>query len=140
MDLLDAEIAPPSSDVLAAELGRLDVPADEHYLDRRGPLRFTADTEEEPSPLAAAGGRKVAVGIAGLLAVALVGLLIGISALGGDDKDPQHRAGRRRRPPARRSGEATPGRRRRPQAGRRRTSGSSTRTAGTATSSTTPTR
>ncbi len=91
MDLLDAEIAPPSSDVLAAELARLDVPAeDEHYLENSGPLRFAADTEEEPSPLAAAGGRKVAVGIAGLLAVALVGLLIGISALNGDDKKPQN--------------------------------------------------
>lgn len=89
MDLLDAEVAPPSSDVLAAELARLDVPADEQYLDNTGPLRFAAETEEEPSPLAAAGGRKVAIGIAGLLAVALVGLLIGISALGGDDKDPQ---------------------------------------------------
>ena len=87
MDLLDPEIAPPSSDVLAAELGRLDIPADEHFLNQAGPLRFTADPEEEPSPLAAAGGRKVALGIAGLLAVALVGLLIGISALGGEDKD-----------------------------------------------------
>ncbi|MEU7586365.1 protein kinase family protein [Micromonospora sp. NPDC049230] len=88
MDLLDAEIAPPSSDVLAAELARLDVPAEEeHYLENSGPLRFAAETGEEPSPLAAAGGRKVAVGIAGLLAVALVGLLIGISTLG--DKEPQ---------------------------------------------------
>ncbi|MEU7609092.1 protein kinase family protein [Micromonospora sp. NPDC049204] len=88
MDLLDAEIAPPSSDVLAAELARLDVPAEEeHYLDNSGPLRFAGETGEEPSPLAAAGGRKVAIGIAGLLAVALVGLLIGISTLG--DKEPQ---------------------------------------------------
>ena len=62
---------------------------EEHYLDNSGPLRFAADTGEEPSPLAAAGGRKVAVGIAGLLAVALVGLLIGISTLGGGDEDPQ---------------------------------------------------
>ncbi|MFG3422197.1 protein kinase family protein [Micromonospora sp. NPDC048063] len=89
MDLLDAEIAPPSSDVLAAELARLDVPADEQFLDNTGPLRFAADTADEPSPLAAAGGRKVAIGIAGLLAVALVGLLIGISALGGGDESPQ---------------------------------------------------
>ncbi|TWJ24940.1 serine/threonine protein kinase [Micromonospora endolithica] len=87
MDLLDPAVAPPPSDVLAAELARLDVPADDHYLDSPGPLRFAADTDEEPSPLAAAGGRKVAIGIAGLLAVALVGLLIGISALG-DDKSP----------------------------------------------------
>ncbi|MFE9651526.1 protein kinase family protein [Micromonospora sp. NPDC006431] len=86
MDLLDPEIAPPSSDVLAAELSRLDVPADDHFLEPTGPLRFTAEPGEEPSPLAVAGGRKVAVGVAGLLAVALVGLLIGISMLGGDDK------------------------------------------------------
>jgi hypothetical protein len=89
MDLLDAEIAPPSSDVLAAELARLDVPADEQFLDNTGPLRFSADTGEEPSPLAVAGGRKVAIGIAGLLAVALVGLLIGISALRGGDESPR---------------------------------------------------
>ncbi|PZG22924.1 serine/threonine protein kinase [Micromonospora craterilacus] len=89
MDLLDAEIAPPSSDVLSAELARLDVPADDDYLDNSGPLRFAAEPGDEPSPLAAAGGRKVALGIAGLLAVALVGLLIGINTLGGDDEDPQ---------------------------------------------------
>ncbi|NLU78063.1 serine/threonine protein kinase [Micromonospora sp. HNM0581] len=88
MDLLDAEIAPPPSDVLTAELARLDVP-DDDYLDNSGPLRFSGETGEEPSPLAAAGGRKVALGIAGLLAVALIGLLIGISTLGGDDGDPQ---------------------------------------------------
>jgi hypothetical protein len=89
MDLLDAEIAPPSSDVLAAELARLDVPADEQFLDNTGPLRFSADTGDEPSPLAVAGGRKVAIGIAGLLAVALVGLLIGISTLRGGDESPR---------------------------------------------------
>ncbi|WP_422734526.1 protein kinase family protein [Micromonospora sp. WMMD558] len=89
MDLLDAEIAPPPSDVLAAELARLDVPADEHFLDNTGPLRFAAETGDEPSPLAVAGGRKVAIGIAGLLAVALVGLLVGISALGGGDNRDQ---------------------------------------------------
>ncbi|WP_091061851.1 protein kinase family protein [Micromonospora humi] len=85
MDLLDPEIAPPSSDVLSAELSRLDIPADEQFLEQAGPLRFTADPGEEPSPLAAAGGRKVALGVAGLLAVALVGLFIGINVLGGGD-------------------------------------------------------
>ncbi|WP_088976684.1 protein kinase family protein [Micromonospora coxensis] len=84
MDLLDPEIASPSSDVLAAELGRLDIPAEDHFLDQTGTIRFSADPGDDPSPLAAAGGRKVAIGIAGLLAVALVGLLIGISAFGGD--------------------------------------------------------
>ncbi|MDG4804029.1 protein kinase family protein [Micromonospora sp. WMMD980] len=85
MDLLDPEIAPPSSDVLSAELSRLDIPADEQFLEQAGPLRFTAEPGEEPSPLAAAGGRKVALGVAGLLAVALVGLFIGINVLGGGD-------------------------------------------------------
>ncbi|SCL22669.1 Protein kinase domain-containing protein [Micromonospora nigra] len=89
MDLVDATIAPPPSDVLAAELARLDVPAEDEYLDSSGPLRFAAETGEEPSPLAAAGGRKVALGVAGLLAVALVGLLVGITTLGGDDPGPQ---------------------------------------------------
>ncbi|MBY8873585.1 protein kinase family protein [Micromonospora sp. PLK6-60] len=85
MDLLDAQIAPPGSDVLAAELARLDIPAEDHFLESAGTLRFTADPEDDRSPLAAAGGRKVAIGIGGLLAVALVGLLIGISVLGGGD-------------------------------------------------------
>jgi hypothetical protein len=90
MDLLDAGIAPPPSDVLSAELARLDIPVeDDTYLEPTGPLRFAADNGEEPSPLASVAGRKVAVGIAGLLAVALVGLLIGISVLGNDEDTPQ---------------------------------------------------
>jgi hypothetical protein len=88
MDLLDAGIEPPSSDVLAAELGRLDVPAEEQFLDNTGPLRFAAETEEERSPLTPPAGRKVAVGIAGLLAIALVGLLFGINALRSGEDDP----------------------------------------------------
>jgi hypothetical protein len=91
MDLLDAQIAPPSSDVLAAELARLDIPIEEdQYLESTGPLRFAAETGDEPSPLASIGGRKEAFGIAGLLAVALVGLLIGISSFfSGGDETPQ---------------------------------------------------
>ncbi|WP_229399082.1 protein kinase family protein [Micromonospora okii] len=89
MDLLDPGIAPPPSEVLAAELARLDIPIeDDTYLEPAGPLRFSAETGEEPSPLASVGGRKVAIGIAGLLAVALVGLLIGISVFGGDEAPP----------------------------------------------------
>lgn len=92
MDLLDPQIAPPSADVLTAELGRLEVPADEQYLEPAGPLRFSADTDEERSPLSPAGGRKVFLGIAGLLAIALVGLLVGISTLRGGDDDPSGQA------------------------------------------------
>ncbi|GGM00903.1 serine/threonine protein kinase [Micromonospora yangpuensis] len=91
MDLLDPAIEPPSSDVLAAELARLDIPGEEQFLEPTGPLRFAADTGEEPSPLAAAGGRKVAVGIAGVLTVALVAILVGISVWGGDEQqDPEN--------------------------------------------------
>lgn len=88
MDLLDRQITPASSDVLAAELSRLEVPADEQYLEQAGPLRFTSDGEDERTPLSPAGGRKVVLGIAGLLVVALVGLLIGVTTLGGGDDDP----------------------------------------------------
>ena len=35
MDLLDPQLAPPSADALAAELGRLDAAAEEQYLDTR---------------------------------------------------------------------------------------------------------
>ncbi|MEV0324973.1 protein kinase family protein [Micromonospora echinospora] len=89
MDLLDRQIAPPSSDVLTAELARLEVPADEQYLEQAGPLRFTSsDSEDERTPLSPAGGRKVVFGIAGLLVVALIGLLIGVTTLGGGGDDP----------------------------------------------------
>jgi hypothetical protein len=81
MDLLDPELAVPSSDVLAAELGRLDTAANEQYFDT-GPLRLTSGDDEGPV-LAPAGGRKMVVGVAALLVIALVGLLFGISALTG---------------------------------------------------------
>jgi hypothetical protein len=82
MDLLDATITVPSSDVLAAELSRLDTAAEDSYLDNAGPLRFTSgddDAAELPPP----GGRKIAIGVAGLVVIALIGLLFGITALGG---------------------------------------------------------
>lgn len=81
MDLLDTRLAPPASDVLAAELGRLDTAAEEQYLDEVGSLRFAAVEEETAIPPKAAG-RKIAVGVAGLLAIAVAGLFFGISALG----------------------------------------------------------
>lgn len=80
MDLLDTHIAVPGSDVLAAELGRLDISEDERYLENAGPLRFTM-SDEPVRELPQAGGRKVIAGVAGLLTVALVGLVFGISAL-----------------------------------------------------------
>jgi hypothetical protein len=82
MDLLDPQLAVPSSDVLAAELGRLDAAAEEHYLDNSGPLRFTANDDETLGPPPPpAGARKIVAGVAGLLVIALVGLFFGIRAL-----------------------------------------------------------
>jgi hypothetical protein len=84
MDLLDRRLESPPADVLAAELDRLDVAGDEQYLDEEvGPLRFA--TEEEAVETPPATRRKVAVGVAGLLAVATAGLLLGISVLSDDD-------------------------------------------------------
>ena len=86
MDLLDSQLAVPSSDVLAAELGRLDTAAEEQYLDT-GPLRFASGDEAGRDLPPAAGGRKMLIGVVGLLTIALVGLLVGINALIGDDGD-----------------------------------------------------
>lgn len=85
MDLLDAQLALPSSDVLAAELGRLDAAVEEEFLDEVGPLRFTAG--DEPGEPPRATRRKIAVGIAGLLAIAVAGLFFGIGALADNDTD-----------------------------------------------------
>lgn len=88
MDLLDSQLAVPSSDVLAAELGRLDAAAEDQYLDS-GPLRFTTGDDAGPD-LPATGGRRMLIGVVALLVVALVGLLLGINALvGGDPADDQ---------------------------------------------------
>jgi len=83
MDLLDSQLAVPSSDVLAAELSRLDAAAEEQYLDS-GPLRFTTGDDAGPEQ-PATGGRKMLIGLAALLVVGLVGLLLGINALLGGD-------------------------------------------------------
>lgn len=86
MDLLDPRLALPSSEVLAAELSRLDAATEEHYLDSVGPLRFAASDDPVETP--PASRRKIAAGVAGLLVIAVTGLFFGISALAnsGDDE------------------------------------------------------
>lgn len=88
MDLLDPRLAPPAADVLAAELGRLDGTGDEHFFDDTGPLRFAGDPESElaeaPEP-PRAGTRKIAIGVAGLLVLALLGTIFGLRLLNRDD-------------------------------------------------------
>jgi eukaryotic-like serine/threonine-protein kinase len=83
MDLLDGRLAQPSAEVLAAELARLDN-GDSSFLEDPVPLRFT----EEARPDRSTGvGRKIAAGVAGLLAIAVAGLLIGTQALSGGDSN-----------------------------------------------------
>jgi hypothetical protein len=87
MDLLDPQVEPPTAELLAAELGRLDSAADERFLDDTGPLRFTGETRPEPPRPT---GRKIAVGIAALAAISLVALLLLVPLLGGGgDDNPQ---------------------------------------------------
>jgi hypothetical protein len=98
MDLLDPRLAVPASDVLAAELGRLDAAADEQYLDDVGPLRFAAAVDDDGPRLSAGSRRNVVAGVAGLLVIALAGLVIGVNALTGgaeetDAREPQATAG-----------------------------------------------
>lgn len=97
MDLLDNRLALPAADVLAAELGRLDSASDEPYYEEAGPLRFLSGPRGDVPATVDPGGvrpepqratvRKIAAGVAGLLAIAVAGLLFGISALGDGDGD-----------------------------------------------------
>jgi hypothetical protein len=80
MDLLDKRIAAPEAEVLAAELARLDA-ADDEYEDA-GPLRFVQGDGGDP-PRA---NRKIAIGVATLLVIALVGLVFGIKAISESSK------------------------------------------------------
>lgn len=81
-DLLDPRVTPPSADLLAAELGRLDAQSEVdgalepgYYDDQESPLGFGAVPAAEPHRPA---GRKVAIGVVALLLVAAAGLYVGI--------------------------------------------------------------
>jgi hypothetical protein len=84
MDLLDPQVAPPTAEVLAAELGRLDNAGDEQFFYDNGPLRFTDDDRPEPTRRS---GKKMAIVSAGLAVIAVIGLLVGISLMGGNGSD-----------------------------------------------------
>jgi hypothetical protein len=87
MDLLDPRIEPPTAELLAAELGRLDSAADERFFDETGPLRFTGEERAEPPR---PNGRKIAIGAAALAAISLVALLVLVPLLGdGDGANPR---------------------------------------------------
>jgi hypothetical protein len=79
MDLLDTRLALPSAYALEAELARLDHEASP-FFDDPVPLRFTEEARaERGSPV----GRKIALGVAGLLAISVAGFLVGTQAFSG---------------------------------------------------------
>jgi eukaryotic-like serine/threonine-protein kinase len=114
MDLLDRRLAVPPAEMLAAELGRLDnlpeQPYDQPYeqsyqqpyersydvaaypdtyepepaapVSGTGPIRFSRTGEEAP---AKPSGRKIALGLAGLAVIGVIGLLVGLNLLVGSD-------------------------------------------------------
>lgn len=98
MDLLDRRLTAPSADLLTGELAHLDAqpepyhlapdaPYDGQPLDAStGPIRFPTGAERPP---AKSSGRKVVLGLSGLLAAGVVGLLVGLTWLtGGSPPDP----------------------------------------------------
>jgi len=87
-DLLDPDVAQPSADVLAAALARLDIVPEDDLLDGEeqynlGSTFLPGSGRLEPRRPA---GRKLAIGVAGLLVIAIIGLLIGTKVLTGGDK------------------------------------------------------
>jgi serine/threonine protein kinase len=77
-DLLDPEVALPSADVLAADLRGMDTDREDEFFSSGGPLDFDhtpfreAPVPEPHRPIA----KKLAIGVAGLLVLAVAGLLL----------------------------------------------------------------
>lgn len=96
MDLLDRRLAAPAADVLAGELSSLEAgtedPDSEGYYgaEASGPIRFTTRTADLP---VRPSGRRVMVGLAGLLVAGLIGLLAGVTWLAGGDSSTSTGAG-----------------------------------------------
>ncbi|GAA5189096.1 hypothetical protein GCM10023322_41240 [Rugosimonospora acidiphila] len=89
-DVLDPELAPPSADVLAAELGRLDNEHRENeFFSDGGPLDFNQPRYADPAApeVRRPVGRKLAIGVAALVVLALIGLLISTKVFSGSGND-----------------------------------------------------
>lgn len=76
MDLLDKRVVAPDAEALTAELDRLNESSDEEYEDV-GPLRFAQGTSSEP----VRNNRKIVLGVATLVVIAIIGLVFGIRAI-----------------------------------------------------------
>lgn len=93
MDLLDRRLAVPSAEVLAGELGRLDTGGEDQYYAEpevdTGPVPLSS----RPAP-PTTSGRRIVLGIGALLAVGILGLVVGLNWLnssssgGAADPDP----------------------------------------------------
>lgn len=76
MDLLNPYITPPTAEALAVELGRLDTADSDELFGDTGPLGFSASGRGTGPDGRSSNGRKVAIGLVALVAVAAAGLLM----------------------------------------------------------------
>lgn len=76
-DLLDHRLEPPAPGALAVDFARLATQGQEHDYDDDGPMGFESDSGGSRRR----GGR-LTLGIAGLVAIAVLGAFLGIKALG----------------------------------------------------------
>ncbi len=77
--LLDPQAPPPAAETVAAELARLDSHHDDEFLTGGGPLDFSEPGTYVESPAPAphrSVGRKLTIGVAGLLVIAIIGLIL----------------------------------------------------------------
>ncbi len=84
-DLIDPELAPPSADVLAAELARLDTEREDAFFTEGGPLDFEPRQygSAPPREVRRSGAKRYVAGIAALAVLAVIGLLVAIKFLPG---------------------------------------------------------
>ncbi|MGE5829549.1 MAG: protein kinase family protein [Micromonosporaceae bacterium] len=76
-DLLDLRLEPPAASMLAGEMARLAAAGSDEYLDDVGPMGFEVATAEPRRRV----GYKLALGIAGLATIAVLGAFLGVRAL-----------------------------------------------------------
>jgi hypothetical protein len=102
VDLLNPNLALPTADVLAGELSRLDNAEDHRALFADEPLDLDAFDQAAMAPESSTPtGRKMAIVIAALLVIAIIGTIAAVKTLGGEKPSA---------PQAGTSGTAAPGR------------------------------
>jgi len=103
VDLLNPNLDLPTADVLTGELSRLDNAEDHRALFADEPLDLDAFDSAALAPESSTPtGRKMAIVIAALLVIAIIGTIAAVKTLGGENTTPNPQAGT--------SGTAAPGR------------------------------